>query len=106
MVVMKDSGIEISPGIEIPWGWVDGILCSIIEKGEAGINNLAAKNVTKLNVTLQALVDNNSLKFDNVGKDKVTKAITLAFASIFNPGDEIIISSHVPDGFKADMIIM
>lgn len=85
MVVYKDSGIEISPGIEIPWGWIDGILCSIIEKGEAGINDLAAKNVTKLNVALQTLVDNNSLKFDNVGKDKVTKAITLAFVKEFMP---------------------
>lgn len=85
MVVYKDTGIEIAPGIEIPWGWVDGLLCGIIEKGEEGVQNLAVTNVAKLNDALQALVDNNTLKFDNVGKDVVTKAITLAFVKEFMP---------------------
>lgn len=85
MVVMKDSGLEIVPGIEIPWGWVDGILCGIIEKGEDKINELSVTNIGKLDDALQALVDNNKLKFDNVGKDVLCKALTLGFVKRYMP---------------------
>lgn len=85
MVVMKDSGLEIAPGIEIPWEWVDGILCGIIEKGEDKINELSVTYVGKLDDTLQAFVDNNKLKFDNVGKDTLCKALTLGFVKRYMP---------------------
>lgn len=85
MVVMKDSGVEVAPGIEIPWGWIDGILCSIIEKGEVKINELSATYVGKLDDVLQAFVDNNKLKFDNVGKDTLCKALTLGFVKRYMP---------------------
>jgi len=78
-------GIEVFPGFTIKWEWVDGILCGIIEKGEAGINDLAEKGVNKLDDGLQGLVDNNNLQFDNVGKEKISKAFTLAMVKRFMP---------------------
>jgi len=85
MVVMKDSGIEVVPGITIPWEWFDGILCNIIEKGEDGINTLVDGGVGNLETALQSLVDNNSVQFDNVGKDLLCKAVTLAFVKRYMP---------------------
>ena len=82
---MKESGMEVFPGFTIKWEWIDGILCGIIEKGEAGINDLAEKGVNKLDDSLQALVDNNALQFDNVGKDKIDKAFTLAMVKRHMP---------------------
>lgn len=78
-------GLEVFPGFTIKWEWIDGILCGIIEKGEAGINDLAEKGVNKLDDSLQALVDNNNLQFDNVGKDKISKAFTLAMVKRHMP---------------------
>ena len=85
MVIAKDSGLEIAPGIEIPWGWIDGILCGIIEKGADKADALAITYVGKLDDALQALVDNNNLKFDNVGKDTLCEAITLGFVKRYKP---------------------
>lgn len=85
MVKSTKVGMEVFPGFTIKWEWIDGILCGIIEKGEAGINDLAEKGVNKLDDSLQALVDNNVLQFDNVGKDKIDKAFTLAMVKRHMP---------------------
>jgi len=86
MVVYKDEGMEVVPGIVIPWSWFDGILCGIIEKGEEGINIVVDSGIGKLESALQALVDNNTVQFDNVGKAKLGKAVTLAMVKIYMPG--------------------
>jgi len=78
-------GMEVFPGFTIKWQWIDGILCGIIEKGEDGINALAVTGVNKLDGTLQLFVDKNELQFDNVGKDVLCKAITLAFVKRYMP---------------------
>lgn len=85
MVVMKDSGIEVVPGITIPWEWFDGILCGIIAKGEGGINELVDGGIERAEIALQALVDNNAVQFDNVGKNILCKALTLAFVKRYMP---------------------
>ena len=85
MVVYKDKGIEVVPGITIPWDWFDGILCGIIAKGEDGIKDLVVGGVGKLDDALQSLVDNNTVQFDNVGKDVLCRAITLAFVIQYMP---------------------
>lgn len=85
MVVMKDSGVEVVPGITIPWGWFDGIICGVIESGEAGINAAAVVAVTKLDDALQKIVDNNDFRFDNLGKEKLEAAFTLAMVRRFMP---------------------
>ena len=85
MVVYKDTGIEVVPGITIPWDWFDGILCGIIAKGKDGINILVDGGVEKLEIALQSLVDNNTVQFDNVGKDILCKALTLAFVKRYMP---------------------
>ena len=84
-VKIKDTGIEVVPGITIPWDWFDGILCSVIAKGEDSINALIDNGVDKLETALQALVDNNAVQFDNVGKDLLCKALTLAFVKRYMP---------------------
>jgi len=85
MVVYKDKGMEVVPGIVIPWNFFDGILCGIIEKGEEGINIVVDSGIGKLESALQALVDNNTVQFDNVGKAKLGKAVTLAMIKIYMP---------------------
>jgi len=85
MVVYKDKGMEIVPGIVIPWNFFDGILCGIIEKGEEGINTVIGDGIDKVENALQALVDNNTVQFDNVGKAKLGKAVTLAMVKIYMP---------------------
>ena len=85
MVVYKDKGMEIFPGIVIPWDFFDGILCGIIEKGEEGIKALIDGGVGKLDDGMQRLVDNNTVQFDNVGKDILCKAVTLAFVKRYMP---------------------
>jgi len=85
MVKMTEVGMEVFPGFTIKWQWIDGILCGIIEKGEAGINDLAVKGVNKLDDALQAFVDRTELQFDNVGKSKIEKALTLAMVKKFMP---------------------
>ena len=85
MVVYKDKGIEVVPGITIPWEWFDGILCGIIAKGEDSINALIDKGIGNIDVALETLVNNNSVEFDNVGKDVLCKAVTLAFVVRYMP---------------------
>ena len=85
MVVYKDKGIEVVPGITIPWEWFDGILCGIIAKGEEGIKTLVDNGVGNLDDALQSLVDNNTVQFDNVGKRVLGRAITLAFVKRYMP---------------------
>ena len=85
MVVYKDKGMELLPGIVIPWDFFDGILCGIIEKGEEGIKTLIDGGVGKLDDGMQRLVDNNTVQFDNVGKDILCKAVTLAFVKRYMP---------------------
>lgn len=85
VVKTTEKGVEVFPGITVPWDWIDGILCGIIEKGEDGIIVLVDGGVDKLEAALQALVDNNSLKFDNVGKKVLCRAVTLAFVKRYMP---------------------
>ena len=83
MAKVTEIGIEIVPGISIPWDWVDSFICGLIEKGNAGV--LTDPAVTKLDEALQKLVDNTSFKFDNVGKAKLEKAFTLSMVKKFMP---------------------
>jgi len=85
MVMATEVGMEVFPGITIPWAWFDGILCGLIEKGEEGINTVVDVNVNKVESILQALVDNNTVKFDNVGKTTLGRAVTLAMIKIYTP---------------------
>jgi len=84
-VKTTEKGLEVFPGITIPWDWIDGILCNVIEKGEAQVQVLVDGGVGKMEAALQALVDNNSLKFDNVGKDVLCRVVTLAFVKRYMP---------------------
>jgi len=85
MVRATEVGVEIVPGITIPWEWFDSFLCGLIQSGEAGIKSLANNAVAKLDGILQAAVDNNSFQFDNVGKEQLQKAFTLAMVRRFMP---------------------
>lgn len=85
VVKTTEKGVEVFPGVTVPWDFIDGILCGIIEKGEDGIIILVDGGVDKLEAALQALVDNNSLKFDNVGKKVLSRAVTLAFVKRYMP---------------------
>ena len=82
---ITDKGIEVVPGINIPWDWFDGILCGIIAKGKDSIDALVDSGVVKVETVLQALVDNNDVQFDNVGKDLLCKALTIAFVKQYMP---------------------
>jgi len=83
MVKMTEVGLEIAPGISIPWDWVDKFLSGLIEKADAGV--LTDPAVGNLDSTLQKLVDNTKVKFDNVGKAKLEKAFTLSMVKKFMP---------------------
>jgi len=83
MSKFTELGIEIAPGITIPWGWVDGILCGIINKGDASV--LTDPAVEKLDEALENLVQNTSFQFDNVGKVKLLKALTLSMVKKYQP---------------------
>lgn len=83
MVKMTDVGMEVFPGITIKWQWVDGILCGIIEKIDAGVGTDLA--VGKFDDALQKFVDNTKLVFDNVAKEKLEKAFTLSMVKKFMP---------------------
>lgn len=78
-----EKGLEVFPGFTIPWDWVDGIICGLIDKGDAEI--LTAPLVEKADAELQKIVDNTSVKFDNVGKIKLTKAFTLSMVKKYTP---------------------
>jgi len=83
MAKVTEVGVEVYPGIIIPWDWIDGILCGLIEKGDASI--ITDPAVEKLDLVLQGLVDNTDFKFDNVGKAKLEKAFTLSMVEKFMP---------------------
>ena len=83
MAEITEVGLEIVPGINIPWDWVDSFICGLIEKGDAEV--LTDPAVTKLDEVLQKLVDNTVFKFDNVGKAKLEKAFTLSMIKKFMP---------------------
>lgn len=83
MAKITELGMEVFPGITIPWSLLDSFLCSLIEKGDAEV--LTDPAVIKLDEALQKLVDNTSFKFDNVGKAKLEKAFTLSMVKKFMP---------------------
>lgn len=83
MAEFKDKGIEIFRGFTIPWNWIDGIVCGLIEKGDAEI--LTDMAIEKADSKLQEIVDNTSFKFDNVGKAKLEKAFTLSMIKKYMP---------------------
>lgn len=80
---LKDKGLEVFKGITIPWDWADGIICGIIEKGNA--EALTDPAVEMLDSKLQGVVDNTKFKFDNVGKAKLEKAFTMSMVKKFMP---------------------
>lgn len=83
MAKVTEIGLEIFPGFTIPWDWVDGILCGLIEKGDAEV--ITDPAIEKLDIALQKIVDNTDFKFDNVGKAKLEKAFTLSAVKRFMP---------------------
>lgn len=83
VVKMTDVGIEVFPGIVIPWDWIDGLLIGLIEKVEAGVPIDIA--IDRLDGMLQKMVDNTKVKFDNVAKTKLEKALTLSMVKHFMP---------------------
>ena len=85
MAVIKESGIELVPGIQIPWGFFDTFVCGLIESGEEGINALAVTGVNSLDNALEKVVNNTSFQFDNIGKAKLAKAITVAMVKKYMP---------------------
>jgi len=82
--VVLAKGLPVM-GFNVPWNWVDGLICGVIEKGEDTINAFAEIGVDKLDNSLQSFVDSTSFEFDNVGKTKVQKAVTLAMVKKFMP---------------------
>jgi len=82
---LTEKGLELVTGISIPWTWFDGILIGLIEKGEDAIGDLITNKIAQGDEILQALVDNNNVLFDNVGKDMLCKAITIAFVKRYMP---------------------
>ncbi|MBA7586483.1 hypothetical protein ES708_28485 [subsurface metagenome] len=83
MAKVTELGIEVFPGFTVPWDWLDGMLCNLIEKGDAEV--ITDPAVGKLDVALQKIVDNTDFKFDNVGKAKLEKAFTLSAVKRFMP---------------------
>lgn len=83
MVELKESGVEVVPGISIPWDWVDGIICSLIRKGDAEVVTDPA--IEKFDAALETVVQNTSFEFDNVGKEKLLKALTISMVRKYRP---------------------
>jgi len=83
VVKVAEKGMEVFPGITIPWDWVDGIICGLIEKGDASL--LTEPAVKKLDDGLESVVQNTSFLFDNVGKAKLLKALTLSMVKKYSP---------------------
>jgi len=80
---ITEKGVEVFPGINIPWDWVDGMLCGLIEKGDASV--ITDPAVKKLDDALEKIVQDTSFKFDNVGKAKLLKALTLSMVEKYSP---------------------
>lgn len=83
MVEVNEKGVQIFRGFTVPWEWVDGMICGIIEKGDAEV--ITDPAVVALDVKLQEFVDNTKVKFDNVGKLKLEKALTMSMVKRFTP---------------------
>lgn len=80
---ITEKGVEVFPGINIPWDMIDGFLCGLIEKGDASI--LTDPVVKKLDDGLEKIVQDTSFKFDNVGKAKLLKALALSMVEKYSP---------------------
>ena len=78
----KELGIEFL-GFNIPWSFIDSILCNLIEKGDAEV--ITKPMVDQLDAILQKFVDSTSVQFDNVGKAKLLKAFTLSMVKKYMP---------------------
>ena len=61
MVKVTEVGMEVFPGITIPWDLVDGFICGIIEGGNAEV--LTDPAVATLDTKLQEIVDNTFFQF-------------------------------------------
>jgi len=83
MAKINEKGMEVFPGITIPWDWVDAFICGLIAKGDAEV--ITDPVIEKLDVALQKLVDNTDFKFDNAGKLKLEKAFTMSMIKRFVP---------------------
>lgn len=83
MVKATEVGIEVFPGFTIPWDWFDGVLCNLIEKGDAEV--ITDPAVITIDTNLQKIVDNTSFQFDNIGKAKLEKAFTMSMVKKFMP---------------------
>ena len=83
MSKVTGTGIEVFPGFSIPWNWFDGVICNLIEKGDA--ETLTDPAVATLDDNLQKIVDNTTFKFDNVGKAKLEEAFTMSMVKRFKP---------------------
>ena len=82
MAEVTEKGIKIF-GFTVPWEWADGIICGLIEKGDA--EKLTDPIVDTIDTKLQEIVDNTSFKFDNVGKTKLGKAFTMSMIRKYMP---------------------
>lgn len=82
MAEIVEKGIKIF-GFTVPWEWADGIICKIIEKGDA--ETITGPTVENLDAKLQEVVDNTKFQFDNVGKAKLEKALTMSMVKKFIP---------------------
>lgn len=80
---VNEKGVEVFRGFTIKWEWVDGMICGMIEKGDAEL--ITDPAVVALDVKLQEFVDNTKVKFDNVGKLKLEKALTMSMVKRFMP---------------------
>lgn len=84
MVELKTEELGIKfLGFTIPWDWFDGIVCNVIEKADATV--LTDPVVEKLDAALQKLVDKTEVQFDNAGKTKLLKALTLSMVKKYSP---------------------
>jgi len=83
MAKLTEIGLEIAPGITIPWDWLDTIICGLIEKGDAEV--ITDPAVEKLDDSLQKIVDDTDFKFDNAGKKKLEEAFTMSMVKRFKP---------------------
>jgi len=81
--VITKEGLELAPGFSIPWMLVDGFICDIIEKGDA--EALTSPAVLFLDGQLETLVQKTEFKFDNVGKQKLLRALTVSMVKKYTP---------------------
>jgi hypothetical protein len=82
MTEVTEKGIKIF-GFTVPWEWADGIICSVIKKGDA--ETITEPIVGNIDAKLQEIVDNTKFRFDNEGKAKLEKAFTMSMVKKFMP---------------------